>query len=112
MSAYSTSLIPSTVENTSTYNLRRSQNLRPLFTRTQLYYKLFLPSCIREWNELPLDTRNSTSLANFKHKLNGDSIKVPKYMYYSTGNGSLQIYHTRLTTKCSSLNQAIWKGAH
>ena len=63
---YLTSLVPSTVENTSAYNLRDSQNIRPLLTRTQLYYKSFLPSCIREWNEIPLNIRNSTSLSSFK----------------------------------------------
>ena len=67
---YLTSLIPSTVKNTSAYNLRESQNIRPLLTRTQLYYKSFLPSCIREWNEIPLNIRNSTSLLRFKQQLN------------------------------------------
>ena len=38
---YLTSLVPSTVENTSAYNIQDSQNIRPLFTRTQLYYKSF-----------------------------------------------------------------------
>ncbi|MCG7883757.1 MAG: reverse transcriptase family protein [Candidatus Thiodiazotropha endolucinida] len=103
---YLTTLVPLTVENTSTYNLRGSQNFRPLLTRTQLYYKSFLPSCIREWNELPLDFRSSPSLASFKHKLNADITKVPKY--YSTGNRAMQIYHTRLRTKCSSLNQHLF----
>ena len=95
--AYLTTLVPPTVEYASAYNLRGSQNFRPMLTRTQLYHKSFLPSCIREWNELPLDIRNSTSLASFKYKLNADTIKIPKY--YSTGNRSLQIYHTRLRTK-------------
>ena len=104
--AYLTTLVPPTVEYASAYNLRGSQNFRPMLTRTQLYYKSFLPSCIREWNELPLDIRNSTSLASFKYKLNADTIKIPKY--YSTGNRSLQIYHTRLRTKCSSLKQHLF----
>ena len=38
---YLASLVPSTVENTSAYNLRESQNIRPLHTRTQVYYKSF-----------------------------------------------------------------------
>ena len=67
---YVTSLIPSTVENTSAYNLQDSQNIRPLLTRTQLYYKSFLPSCIKEWNEIPLKLGNSTSLSSFKQQLN------------------------------------------
>ena len=102
---YLTSLVPSTVENTSAYNLRDSQNIRPLLTRTQLYYKSFLPSCIREWNEIPLNIRNSTSLLSFKQQLNNNNIKVP--VYYSSGNRLLQIHHTRLRTNCSSLNQHL-----
>ena len=45
--AYLTTLVPPTVEYASAYNLRGSQNFRPMLTRTQLYYKSFLPSCIR-----------------------------------------------------------------
>ena len=69
-----------------------------------LHYKSFLPSFIREWNEIPLNIRNSTSLSNFKH-FNKNNIKVP--VYYSSGNRLLQIHHTRLRTKCSSLNQHL-----
>ena len=104
--AYLTTLVPPTVAYASGYNLRGSQNFRPMLTRTPLYYKSFLPSCIWEWNELPLDIQNSTLLASFKYKLNADTIKVRKY--YSTGNRSLQIYHTRLRTKCSSLKQHLF----
>ena len=74
---YLTSLVPSTVENTSAYNLRDSQNIRPLLSRTQLYYKSFLPSCIREWNEIPLNIWNSSSLVSFKQQLNENNIKAP-----------------------------------
>ena len=102
---YLTSLIPATVANTSAYQLRDSENVRPLLTRTQLYYKSFLPSSIRNWNELPLNIRNSSSLTSFKRQLNKDNIKVP--IYYSSGNRQLQIYHTRLRTNCSSLNQHL-----
>ena len=73
MKLYISSLVPSTVENTSAYHLRDSQNIRPLLTRTQLYYKSFLPACVREWNELPLDIRNSDSLSSFKQQLDKEN---------------------------------------
>ena len=38
---YLTSLVPLTVENTSAYNLRDSQNIRPLLTRTQMILQIF-----------------------------------------------------------------------
>ena len=103
---YLKSLIPATVANTSAYQLRDTENIRPLLTRTQLYYKSFLPSSIRNWNQLPLNIRNSASLSSFKQQLNKDNNKVPKY--YSTGNRQLQIYHTRLRTNCSSLKQHLY----
>ncbi|MEW8548517.1 MAG: reverse transcriptase family protein [Candidatus Thiodiazotropha sp.] len=103
--AYLSSLVPESFEST-TYNLRDSQNIRPILTRTQLYYRSFLPSSIRDWNELPIEVRNSTSLASFKFQLNRDIPKIPKYYY--TGNRFLQIQHTRLRTGCSSLNQHLF----
>ena len=103
--AYLSSLVPESFEGT-TYNLRNSQNIRPELARTQLFYKSFLPSGIREWNELPIEVRNSTSLASFKYQLNTDIQRVPKY--YNTGNRFLQIQHTRLRTGCSSLNQHLF----
>ena len=66
---------------------------------------MFLPSCIREWNEIPLNIRNTSSLVSFKQQLNKNNIKVP--VYCSSGNRLLQIHHTRLRTKCSSLNQHL-----
>ena len=102
---YLSSLVPETFEGTI-YNLRDAQNIRPILTRTQLYHRSFLPSSIREWNELPVEVRNSTSLASFKFQLNKDNPKIPKY--YSAGNRFLQIQHTRLRTGCSSLNQHLY----
>ena len=103
--AYLTSLVPSSFENT-VYSLRDSQNIRPVLTRTQLYYKSFIPSSIREWNELPFECRNSDSLTIFKHQLNKNLPNIPKY--YSYGLRNLQIQHTRLRTECSSLNQHLF----
>ena len=66
----------------------------------------FLPSVIREWNNLPLDVRNSDSLNSFKRRLHDRDRYIPKY-YYS-GNRKLQILHTRLRTGCSSLNHDLF----
>ena len=100
--AYLSSLVPQSFEGT-TYSLRDSQNIRLVLARKQLYYKSFLFSGIREWNELPIEVRNSTSSASFKYKLNKNIQKIPTY--YNTGNRFLQIQHTRLRTGCSSLNK-------
>ena len=101
---YLSSLIPQSVSNISRYNLRNSSDLQTINTRTNLYYRsvLFLPSTIREWNNLSPETKQSVTVNSFKVCLNKDKQQVPTYHY--TGNRSAQILHTRLRTNCSSLN--------
>ena len=68
---------------------------------------LFLPSTISEWNSLPLHLRDAPTLESFKQKLNAGKIRKPKYFY--SGTRQLQIMHCRLRTKCSPLNQHIYR---
>ena len=51
-------------------------------------------------------TRDLPSIASFKHELNSDIMKIS--LYYFDGKGIGQIYHVRLRTNCSSLNQYIF----
>ena len=76
---YLTSLVPQTVGNNTTYSLRNASNIQTIHAKSQLYYNSFLPSVIRDWNELPMDIRNASSLNSFKHKLN-TNIKVHPYI--------------------------------
>ena len=106
--SYLSSLVPQPVNAVSAYNLRNSNNIQNVPARSNYYYNSFLPSAIRDWNSLPLDTRNSESLASFKRKLNSRITRtfVPKYYY--TGNRKSQVLHTRLRTNCSSLNHDLF----
>ena len=106
--SYLSSLVPQLVNAVSAYNLRNSNNIQKVPARSNYYYNSFLPSTIRDWNSLPLDTRNSEFLASFKRKLNSRITRtfVPKYYY--TGNRKLQVLHTRLRTNCSSLNHDLF----
>ena len=103
---YLCSLVPPTIGNTSRYNLRNVNDLQTLHANTQCYFNSFLPSVIREWNELSQPIRNSTSLSSFKYRLNSGATKPPSY--YFEGKRLGQIYHTRLRTSCSSLNQHLF----
>ena len=104
--SYLSSLVPQSVDHASIYNLRNSQNLRPFATRTNLYYNSFLPSVIRDWNELPVVVRQLDSVCSLKNNTNRDFTSVPKY--YLTGNLKSQILHKRLQTNCSSLNNDLF----
>ena len=49
---YLTSLVPPTVSESSSYNLRNSNDIRTVNARTAQYFSSFLPSTIRAWNTL------------------------------------------------------------
>ena len=103
---YLSSLIPASVEDSTIYNLRNANNLRYTLTRTQLYYRSFLPSSIRAWNDLALELRQSRSIQSFKYQLAKILKKPPRYYY--AGNWLSQIRLTRLRTDCSSLNYNLF----
>ena len=104
---YLSSLIPASVEDSTTHSLRNANNIRHILSRTQLYYRSFLPSSIRAWNDLSLEVRQSNSIRSFKYQLNKNLKKPPKYYYI--GKRLSQIRHTRLRTDCSSLNHLFSK---
>ena len=103
---YLSSLVPPSVGNTTNYPLRNSTNLHTIHTNSQLYFNSFLPSVIRDWNELSEQTRNLPSIASFKREINSDIKNIPSF--YFDGKRLRQIYHARLRTNCSSLNQHLF----
>ena len=94
--------MPATVRNASTYPLQNSSDLQTLH---RLYYTSFLPSAVRDWNELREQTRHSSSLNIFKNRLKPKLITPPRYYNRSKRLG--QIYHARLRTACSPLRQHL-----
>ena len=104
--AYLSSLVPPQIADISAYSLRNRDNIQIVQARTSLYYNSFLPSVVREWNSLPIESRNSTSIESFKKTLERDIRPIPKYYYAGSSKG--RILHTRLCTKCSSLNQHLF----
>ena len=103
---YLSSLVPPTVGNTSRYDLRNVDNIQTIHAHSQLYFDSFLPSVVREWNALPGQIRNSTSLSSFKNQLNLNIRSPPAY--YCSGSRQGQIYHVRLRTNCSSLKLHLY----
>ena len=102
---YLVSLVPATVGSASQYPLRNSTDLQTLNSNSCLYNTSFLPSAVRDWNELPEPTRDSPSLNIFKNSLKSNLITPPRY--YNTGKRLGQIYHARLRTACSPLRQHL-----
>ena len=99
---YLSSLVPRSVSIISQYNLRNSNDLQTIDARTNQYYNSFLPSSVTNWNNLPVEVRQSASVNSFKQSLNKNKTHVPKYYYSGSRQG--QILHVRLRTNCSALN--------
>ena len=51
---YLSPLVPPTVGNNTAYSLRNASDYKYIRSNTQLYYNSFLPSVVRDWNELPI----------------------------------------------------------
>ena len=98
--------MPPTVDSFSRYNLRNANDIRMVEARTNLYYQSFLPSVVRDWNSLDDEDRTSASVSSFKNRLNRNRMIIPRYYY--VGDRKLQVLHTRLRTKCSSLNYDLF----
>ncbi len=60
--AYLGELIPIHTEHR--YHLRNADDIPMIHCRTQLYSNSFMPSAIREWNNLSEHTRNAPSLSS------------------------------------------------
>ena len=66
---YLSSLVPESISNVFNYNLRHSNNLRGINARTTQYQQSFLPTAIKEWNNLPLELQQSKTVNSFKYNL-------------------------------------------
>ena len=104
---YLTNLVPPSVSETSRYPLRNADDYATIQCKTQYHYSPFLPSVVREWNNLPQQAKQINSLTSFKAYLTRDKIKVPKYFY--KGKRKLQVMHTRIRTNCSALNKDLFR---
>ena len=78
---YLSNLVPQSVSNLSRYNLRNSNDLQTVDARSSQYYHSFLPSTIRDWNSLSVETKQSDSVNSFKRLLNKGKSTVPNHYY-------------------------------
>ena len=76
-------LVSPLVQETTTYNLRNSDNIQNYRAHSNLFHNSFFPSLICAWNDLPNDIQNAPSVASFKYKLNRNLTAPPKY--YNAG---------------------------
>ena len=102
---YLRKLLPGRVDNRHNHNTQ-SANILEISSKTKFYSDYFLPSSIKIWNRLSIDTRNSRSLNIFKERIKTQNSKCPAHYYSGTRLG--QILHTRLRMNSSSLNEHLF----
>ena len=103
---YLSSLVPPTVGYNSAYSLHNASDYKYIRSNTQLNYNFFLPSVVRDCNELPHATGNAPGISAFKPSLNSTLISVPRF--YLDGKRIGQIYHSRLRMDFSSFNHQLF----
>jgi hypothetical protein len=103
---YLRNVLPDRVDNRHYHNTRQSANIPEISSKTKFYSDYFLPSSIKLWNRLPIDTRNSRSPNIFKERIKTQNSKCPAHYYSGTRLG--QILHTILRMNSSSLNEHLF----
>ena len=105
--SYITDLIPPIVGNVSRYELRNSDNISRIPTKTTTFSNSCIPSAINNWNNLQAPLRQCESFSSFCYTLKNQSVnKVPNYFNY--GKRKVSIIHARLRNFCSDLNQDLY----
>ena len=104
---YLNSLVPLPIAERHNYNTRQTNDIVNINCRTSYYQNSFLPSSVKLWNNLPLEVRNNQSKYSFKHFLNRNLVKIPKY--YNFGCRKSQILLARLRLQSSLLKDHLFR---
>ena len=104
---YLEDLVPPRVGNETPYSIRNADNYQQVHANSRLYFDSFLPTTIREWNNLPADVKSAQTLTSFKYKFERNTAKISKYYFF--GDRRNQILHTKLRTECCTLKCHLYR---
>ena len=76
-SGYLKNLLPNRVGDQTHNQLRNNQNYEVPYSRLCSYENSYFPSTLRLWNELDQDTRNSSSMLEFKNRIRSQVTNKP-----------------------------------
>ena len=109
---YLTTLLPRTTGERQPYMLRNQYNITHIRSQRQHMHHSFFPATIREWNDIPIDIRQSPTLEIFNKKLQLYIAPITKRPWYGQGDRILDIHHTRMRIGCSKLNAHLHYNLH
>ena len=64
--SYLSDIVPTTVEESTPYNLRSGNNIRLPQCKTESYKRSFFPRMIKAWNSLDTEIKDKSNLLAFK----------------------------------------------
>jgi len=85
---------------------RRTNDFVPIRCRTSKYQNSFIPSGIKEWNNLSLELKTSSTISSFKGNLR-KVLFLPRIKHYNLEKGPSSIHHTRMRLGLSHLRQQL-----
>ena len=100
---YLKNLLPNRVGDQTHYQLRNNKNYEVPYSRLCSYENSYFQSTLRLWNELDQDTRNSSSVLEFKNKIKSQTTHKPTN-YTIPRERTNAISLTLIKHNCSSLN--------
>ena len=100
---YLKNLLPNRVGDQTHHQLRNKQNYEVPYSRLCSYESSYFPSTLRLWNELDQDTRNSSSVLEFKNRIKSQVTDKPTN-YTIPRERANELSLTRIKHNCSSLN--------
>jgi hypothetical protein len=107
---YLNHLVPLSVSNTTSHNLRNSNNLIPCMARTENFKNSFLNSATRLWNHLSADLKTTDTLSQLKRNLKSTmSFTKTKCKYFYMGKRKTNMLLSQLRLGMSSLGQHLYK---
>lgn len=107
---YLQDLVPPTVADRNPYNTRNRHNVSVQPTRLDCYQQSYFPASVKLWNSLDLNFRTIPTYSAFKSNLKNkffNNRKIPDF--FITGERYLNVLHSRLRNKCSSLNFDLYR---
>ena len=98
--------LPRTTKDRTHYGLRETEKFTLMKTTSKLAYDSFYPSTIRAWNNLEAEVTTTTSVEEFKEKLNESNPRPRQWLY--EGERREQILHCRLRVGNADLNENLF----
>lgn len=106
---YLVNLLPSLNRDRTHYLLRNADNYTLHQARTVLHSQSFFPNTTSLWNQLPINIRNSPTIAIFKTLLRSLLFPPPPPEWFSYGIRNSNILLARMRNNCSILRSDLFK---